>query len=310
MISVAIATYNGARFIERQLQSILAQTMLPDEIVVCDDCSQDETIAILKSAQQRSKIPFRISANAKRLGYIKNFERAIMACSGSVIFLSDQDNVWFPEKIERMLAADQSALLVHSDAVLVDKSETTISESYSQSSKKHIHDSSFARVLCSNPVSGCTTMIRRELLDDLSEFPEWMPHDQWLALLAADRESLTYLPECLISFRQHENNTLGAGSNMQKSGIRISSLQVATVNHDKKALLLRKTAGFAKKLISEKNIRILDDLARYHESLGSKRRSFLAAALYMSYSRYIDFGTPWIIRALKGIATPFRFART
>src|SRR5262249_10160572 len=101
-ISIALCTYNGAKYLSSQLESYLAQTCLPDEVVVCDDCSQDETVTILNDFAIRAPFPVRILVNDQNLGSTKNFEKSISLCSGEIIFLSDQDDVWMPNKIERV----------------------------------------------------------------------------------------------------------------------------------------------------------------------------------------------------------------
>jgi glycosyltransferase involved in cell wall biosynthesis len=306
MISVAIATFNGAKFAEPQLQSILDQSTLPDEIVISDDCSEDETFAILQRFKKGSRVPIIISRNTTRLGYVKNFEKAVWACSGTHIFLADQDNIWFSNKIERQLNADPRALLIHSDAVLIDEGGAILSASYSRAHKRNPNDCSFGRVLCNNPVSGCTAMIRRELLANLHGFPDWLPHDQWMAMIAADKGRLTYIPECLIAFRQHESNTLGAGTRARKRRIQLSSFGKGRGDHEAKSVLLGRTAEFAEGILSRRSCRVIADISRYHYVLGKRGHALQAARLYARYSKYIDFGEAWGIRALKCLATPFR----
>src|SRR5688500_9098173 len=93
-ISVAMCTYNGAQFLRTQLESIIAQSRAPDEIVVCDDCSTDETRALLKQFAAESLVPVSLHFNEQNLGSVRNFEQAIRMCNGNVIALSDQDDVW------------------------------------------------------------------------------------------------------------------------------------------------------------------------------------------------------------------------
>src|SRR5690349_17434303 len=118
-ISIALCTYNGGPFLAEQLASYVQQTRLPDELVVCDDCSSDNTMAILRDFAARAPFAVRLHQNAANLRSTRNFEQAIRLCTGDVIALSDQDDVWLPEKLERMertLAADPEISLVFSDA--------------------------------------------------------------------------------------------------------------------------------------------------------------------------------------------------
>lgn len=122
-ISVALATYNGERFLQQQLDSIRQQTRPPDEIVVCDDSSSDDTVRILRRARADMNIPIRIRCNPERLGYAKNFSLALSCCCGELVFPCDQDDVWLPNKIERIALAferlPRMQLLIH-DVALCD----------------------------------------------------------------------------------------------------------------------------------------------------------------------------------------------
>jgi len=104
-VSIAMCTYNGARHIQEQLDSIAAQTRLPDELVVCDDIASDSTVEIVKSFISKVSFPVRLYINEENLGIWKNKEKAISLCTGDVIFLSDWDDVWKPNKIDKILAA-------------------------------------------------------------------------------------------------------------------------------------------------------------------------------------------------------------
>lgn len=123
-LSVAMCTYNGAQYLQEQLDSIAGQSRLPDELVVCDDGSTDVTLEILEDFQKGASFPVKIYRNETNLGPIKNFEKAIMLCSGDIIALSDQDDVWMPQKLEKFKKAlkdHPNAGYVFSNALLVDE---------------------------------------------------------------------------------------------------------------------------------------------------------------------------------------------
>src|SRR5271157_5699616 len=103
-VSVAMTTFNGARFLPAQLESIESQTRAPDELVIFDDCSTDTTRQILGNFRDRSRIPTRVGLNTENLGYIRNFEKAVSECAGELLFLSDQDDVWHRDKIRKMVS--------------------------------------------------------------------------------------------------------------------------------------------------------------------------------------------------------------
>ncbi|MBA3247724.1 MAG: glycosyltransferase family 2 protein [Pyrinomonadaceae bacterium] len=123
-LSVAMCTYNGARYLQEQLASLAAQTRPPDELVVCDDCSTDETRAILEEFRARAAFPVRLYFNEQNLRVVRNFAKAISLCGGDIIALCDQDDVWLPEKLSRFEAEFARAPeigLVFSDLEVVDE---------------------------------------------------------------------------------------------------------------------------------------------------------------------------------------------
>ena len=124
-ISIAMATYNGQTFLLEQLQSFTEQTILPDEVVITDDCSSDKTVALINSFKKTAPFKIRVYSNEKNLGYTQNFNKALQLCTNDLIFLSDQDDVWLPTKIEYMLNLtlqypDKDLFMI--DAELVDDS--------------------------------------------------------------------------------------------------------------------------------------------------------------------------------------------
>ena len=105
MISIAMTTYNGAQFVQAQLRSILEQTRQPDEIIICDDGSRDDTVNIIRHVMETSGTDrIRLVENEENLGYIRNFYKAISLTKGDYIFLADQDDIWHREKLEKSLA--------------------------------------------------------------------------------------------------------------------------------------------------------------------------------------------------------------
>src|SRR5437879_6214343 len=123
-LSIAMCTYNGARFLKEQLDSIASQTCSPDEVIVCDDHSSDGTVQVIERFASGAPFPVKLQVNETNLGSTKNFEKAIGLCQGEVIALADQDDVWSSIKLERLIAAfesDPNLGLVFSDAQLVDE---------------------------------------------------------------------------------------------------------------------------------------------------------------------------------------------
>lgn len=217
--SVAICTYNGEKYIEEQLISILNQSIKPDEIVICDDNSTDNTIQLAEKILITSSIKFRIETNQTNLGVIKNFEKAIGLTSGDIIFLSDQDDIWLTNKIKTILyefSKDPDCVLAFTDADLVNykrgklgvKLWETLKYSHNESDKNSFHNILLNRCV----VTGATMAIKRELFNNVKPFKESWIHDGWLAINAPLYGTVKAIKAPLIEYRQHENNVIGATS--------------------------------------------------------------------------------------------------
>ena len=123
MISIVMATYNGEKYLKQQLDSIAAQTILPDELIIGDDCSTDKTLEILDEFKNKVSFDVKILKNEVNKGYIKNFARVILEAKGDFVFLCDQDDFWFPNKIERVIdtfAKNPKAQLIAHNAMCTD----------------------------------------------------------------------------------------------------------------------------------------------------------------------------------------------
>jgi len=219
-LSVAMCTYNGELYLREQLASIAKQTRLPDELVVCDDGSTDATLEILEDFQKESPFPVRIYRNEKNLGPTKNFEKAIRLCSGDIIALSDQDDVWLPEKLEileKALKEHPEAGYVFSDALVVDEMLRSLdytmweSISFTASERKLFKQGHQLEVLLKhNVVTGATMAFRAKLRDWILPIPEQWIHDAWIALLASAAGAKgIFIEETLVKYRQHRNQVIG-----------------------------------------------------------------------------------------------------
>jgi glycosyltransferase involved in cell wall biosynthesis len=203
MISVCLATCNGDLYIKDQLLSVLSQLSNDDEVIVVDDDSNDRTIEIIKSFSD-NRVKLNLSKNHKKLGIVKNFERALLQAKGDFIFLCDQDDVWLPEKVEVSLAALKSSLLVVSDCEVVDSKLNKIQSSFFnlRNSKSGI----FHNIL-KNSYLGCCMAFRKELLPYALPIPKLSPmHDMWIGLVAETRGKVTFIQKPLILYRRHNNN--------------------------------------------------------------------------------------------------------
>jgi glycosyltransferase involved in cell wall biosynthesis len=220
-ISIALCTYNGAQFLQEQLESIASQTRVPDEMIVCDDISKDNTLEILKEFASKVSFPVNIFINEKNLGSTKNFEKAIGLCTGDIIFLSDQDDVWHPEKVEKIenqFFISPSTALVFTDAELVDENLKPLgysqwqSNGFNQKEQDYFTRGKFIEVLLKrNVVTGSTMAFRSEFKKLIFPIPNDWVHDGWISLLIAFASDLNLISEPLIKYRQHHMQQVGAG---------------------------------------------------------------------------------------------------
>jgi hypothetical protein len=220
-ISVAIATYNGARYLPQQLQSIAAQTLSPCEVVVCDDGSADDTLQVIDRFARVARFPVRAQRNEVRLNFRANFMKAAQACSGDLIAFCDQDDLWRADKLAVVAAAfaDPDMLLVHHNARVFSAALGVTGPLYGDA-----RSSGVSGPLCRNPFDmapGFTQVFRRSLLllSDLRDatVDYWEPgvalaHDQWIYILASSLGKVCYLTDTLADYRQHEHNLFGKRS--------------------------------------------------------------------------------------------------
>lgn len=217
-ISVAIATYNGEKYIKEQIESILNQTIPVDEIIISDDGSSDSTLAILEDYARSSII---VLTDNERHGFCGNFEHAINHCTGDYIFLADQDDIWMPDKVERTIAVfiqNSSATCVFSNGVLINESKKEIEGRFNEidvfdfsKGTNKVDRDSFLETCVSQPLAlGMVMCIKRSLLEIAIPFPEMFGfHDQWLLFCSIGLDSCYYLNEKLVFRRLHGENTGG-----------------------------------------------------------------------------------------------------
>ena len=217
MISVALCTYNGERYIREQLESILNQTMPVDEIVVCDDGSTDNTLQIIESLRDSYQSDIRIYRNEKNLGPALNFRKAIGLCKGDIVFLSDQDDIWYLEKVSIItdfLKKKPNVDTVFTNATLIKDDKTVLEETlwdYCFDKKvKALFDAGleFECFAYGNHATGATMAIRKQKLPDINYNSEFL-HDHALAIMAANTDSLGYINQCLTYYRLHGKQVCG-----------------------------------------------------------------------------------------------------
>jgi glycosyltransferase involved in cell wall biosynthesis len=228
-VSIAMCTFNGAAHLHEQLQSIAKQTRRPDELVVCDDGSSDETVAMLRAFSSTAPFPVALVVNAARLGFAANFEKAIGLCTGEVIFCSDQDDSWKPSKIERFLEAFRSSPgtgLILCDANLVDSQLAPLgttwwrAQRFGRRARAQAQTRKGGGVFLKNPAwiaAGATMAFSAPLRTVALPVPAGWTHDAWIATVVSALTDVRLIPEALNDYRQHETQVYGAGTDAGRS---------------------------------------------------------------------------------------------
>jgi len=216
-VSLAMTTYNGEKYLREQLDSIYNQTMIPDEVIVCDDNSKDGTIDILEEYRKAKGLKYYV--NIPGLGVNKNFNKAILLCSGNYIAISDQDDIWLPNKIrtlyDYMLKIENQygenvPILVSSDSTRFSDPSTVCLET------KPIHGiiTGYRNFLFNSNLycQGCTVMMNKELVKTLPPFPSSFnefPYDVFISMIATITGERCHICQSLMYYRNHNSNILG-----------------------------------------------------------------------------------------------------
>jgi hypothetical protein len=221
-VSVALCTFNGQKYLKDQLESIASQTILPDEVVICDDCSTDRTIEIARQFAKNAPFDVHIFENTKTLRVTKNFEKALNLCQNEILFLCDQDDIWYSDKIKILtsfLDSNPECQAVFSDAELIDENAKPMSQQlwdklrfWDEQQKLWQAGKSIDVLLQGNRVTGCTVAFRKSLLNQTVPFPTHIPefiHDTWIAMAASVQNTIQFCPVTLTGYRQHAEQQIG-----------------------------------------------------------------------------------------------------
>lgn len=205
LVSIALCVYNGARFLAQQLDTLVNQTYPNLEIIAVDDCSTDDSLAILESFSQ--KYPFiKIIRNEHNLGYVKNFEKALSFCQGTYIALCDQDDIWDLEKIKLQAEHIKDHLLIYHDSLFIDESGRDLNKKMSDVLNLYRGDQPEVFLLF-NCVSGHSCFFRREIIPEILPFNPEHFHDHWIGYVATNLGTIDFIPQCLVKYRQHTTSS-------------------------------------------------------------------------------------------------------
>lgn len=226
LISIAMCTYNGAKYLREQLDSLVNQSYPNLEISIFDDCSSDDTVAIVKEfAAQHPQI--KLHQNEVNLGYQKNFEANFKACQGEFIAPCDQDDIWSLDKIQKLHELSANHILVYHDSELVDENGKSMKLAMS-SRLNFVRGKSPHAFLFFNCVSGHSMLFSRDLLNHIFPFPTKGFYDHWMVYVASHFGSIAFHEQCLVKYRQHQQNLtdiLGAKRKETKLQTTISRIE-------------------------------------------------------------------------------------
>ena len=202
-VSVAMASYNGEKYIKEQINTILNNLNDRDELVISDDGSSDMTVEIIKNFNDKR---IKLLEGPKK-GLKKNFENAIQNTTGDIIFLSDQDDIWMENKVRKVLECfnNNNYILIQHDAIVVDENDKVIYESFAEHRKVK---TGVIKNLIKNSYHGCCIAFKKELKEQILPIPDNIYlHDEWIGIIAELNGKKYFLDEKLIKYRRHSQNT-------------------------------------------------------------------------------------------------------
>lgn len=201
-VSVAMATYNGEKYIKKQIETILVNLKENDELVISDDGSTDKTRSIIESFGDKRIVLL----DGPKNGLKQNFSNAISHTTGDIIFLSDQDDEWMPNKVEKVLSyfKQKDLLLIQHDAIVVDSKDSILFESFAEHRDVK---TGILKNIVKNSYHGCCMVFRKELKKEILPIPnDIYLHDQWIGLVAELNGKTTFISEKLMKYKRHEEN--------------------------------------------------------------------------------------------------------
>jgi glycosyltransferase involved in cell wall biosynthesis len=277
-----VTTFNGEKFLEKQLDSLCAQTYPNLEIIIVDDCSTDSTISILK--RYAAEYPFiTLHLNEYNLGYIKNFEKGCLLAKGELISLCDQDDYWLPDKIKKLETAIGDYPMIYCNSLLCDEEL--------KSTGMHISDKAVLKPIASCleqavfcRIYGHATLFTKQFFKKAYPFLGVIPHDWWLSYVATFYGGIKYLDEPLVYYRQHASNIYGAVGSKRKKDAAIKKLEKGREISNIRTRIKAFVAACPDSFINEK--KILAALAKIYESF-SLSNNFSRVSLFFRYHKLL-----------------------
>ena len=289
LISIVMATYNGEKYLREQVDSLLAQSYPTLEFIFVDDASSDSSLAILQEyASQDERI--RLVTNPENQGLLATFETGIRSAKGEMIALSDQDDVWMPDKIRLLTGAIGSHSMIYADSVLTDAAGIVTGKF---SNRNHLCDyPTGLHYVFGTKAMGHAMLFKREIIDIALPFPDFVGHDFILGFAAAALHGVSYFPATLVNYRQHSSNTMGADLSKGKKNYntreernarivkRLNLLAERCPAGVEREILLRLALDFASTTIAARIRRFLTVATHHRAMLAYKGKSALGSFLY------------------------------
>lgn len=284
-ISVAMATFNGEKFILEQLESIFCQTIQPQEIIICDDCSSDRTIEIIESLNNPL---IKVYKNITKIGVVENFKKAVsLTMNGNFVALSDQDDVWFSHKLEILYNSifdykeSKVPTIAYSDLILVDNNKGIINESFWNELNHHNHVHNFSTLLFGNFITGHTILMNSSMKKELELKPiDTILHDVWIAFIALGVGKAVKIDQPLAFYRQHDSNINYNTKNLKPSKIKERLIKLSLLF--KKNKYLSEEFMIAKQFFSlYKNRLSIENRIQIENFIAAEKKSYLSKYLLL-----------------------------
>jgi len=244
LVSIALCTYNGEKFLKEQLDSLIKQDYRPIEIIAIDDCSQDSTFKLLQEYEQSFQF-FKAYRNDNNLGFLKNFEKNLSICTGEYIAFCDQDDIWASNKLSLQIENIGASGLIYHDSELINELGESLSLRISDLINMYEGDSPLPFLL-RNCVSGHAILVHRSMIERITPFQIGY-HDWWSAYVAANINGIKYLDSCLVQYRQHESSSTKILKQSQENFFHppLEYLQIfSRLKNHKNAILINKIYNF------------------------------------------------------------------
>jgi len=290
LISVALCTYNGAKYIKEQLDSIIGQSYKNLEIVIVDDVSTDQTFDIVSSyAKTDSRV--KCYKNEHNLGFNKNFEKALSLTTGDYIAISDQDDIWLPNKLQLLLDHIKNNWLIFSNSNYIGQDKQ----------RKLLRDfklpSNYKGIILRNFVTGHTALLQREFLDFALPFPDKGYYDWWMGFISSYHHKITFYDEVLTYYRIHEESVITK---------RLQQDRHAVVEFQNIMAMLNAFSVY--KNLKAEDKKFIEQLEQAYNLKGSEVRSMpLMKMIYQNYRQLFPNRKPW--KSLTKLIFAFKFSK-